>query len=154
MECHQCPHAEAVAAGKYRRAPFEKTPCATCELVEDPGSMESYDDERPGEDDRQTITLPDGSSVEDIQLPLSVLTKGLALLMSVHPKAREVVWLRWGGLSFPAIARRLHITVEAAEMRHVRALKSRPLLRNLFASRLAPRRAFRENNKRVLTNTP
>ena len=34
MECHRCPHAEAVRAGKYRGRAYEETPCAACELRE------------------------------------------------------------------------------------------------------------------------
>ncbi len=134
MQCHQCPHAEDVAAGKYQRAPFEETPCAKCKLVETSSSTVFFDDHRPGAAERRQNSLPDGSSEDEIQVPLSVLATALNLLLALPPVTREVVWLRLRGLTFHAIGRQLHIMAGAVRMRYLRALKSQPLLRDVFDS--------------------
>ena len=133
MQCHQCPHSKAVAAGRYRRVPFEETPCAKCELEENPVFNRSLDDKLPGGLHVEDIPAPAESQSEDTMVPMSVLTDAIALLLSLPATARDVVCWRWCGVSYPVIGRHLGITASAVEKRHRGLMRRRPALRALFA---------------------
>ena len=159
MECHLCSHRAAVAAGKLRGVPFEQTPCSRCELrdrsrygfvvpfKEDGGlrDEEPHDEQRfirRGQIDWSSyatvdVPFPEEYEEEDPRLPLSVMGEAVTRLMSLAPKTRDVVCWRFAGMRYREIARRLGVTMAAAELRHRRALVQWPALRALFAEKAA-----------------
>jgi len=159
MECHRCGHRTAIQNGKYRGVPFEQTPCSRCELrervrfgfvvpfKEDAGLRDDEPhDERSfvqrGQIDWSSYATVDKSFAEeyaedDPVLPLSVMGEAVSRLMSLSAKTRDVICWRFAGMRYREIARRLGVTIAAAELRHRRALDQWPALRALFAEKAA-----------------
>ena len=139
MECHRCPHREDVEAGKYRRVPFEKTPCASCQLVERSEHTIAFDEGRPAKQDApaEEFWLPEDPEPEETHLPVSVMSEALAALLSLRPTTRDVVCWRYVGMKYREIALIEGITMAAVELRHRRALRKWPELHALFEEKLA-----------------
>jgi hypothetical protein len=158
MQCHLCPHQAAIRAGKYRRTAFKRTPCARCDWRERVRLNPSFKDERGfGEEasegertyvhrshidwrDYSTVDVPFPEEYEqetDPAVPLSVMSEAMMRLMALPAKSRDVVCWRFAGMRYAEIARRLGVTVAAAELRHRRALVQWPALRELFAEKAA-----------------
>ena len=158
MQCHQCQHAEDVAAGKFKQVPFEETPCSKCKLEEKPAFELSFDDELPGGLRIEDIPAPEESFEEETRVPISVLTEALALLLSMSPSLRDVLCWRLRGLSYYQIASRLGVTASAVEGRLRRAMESRPLLCSLVVVKALKqqrsKRLSRSNNKRHQEGIP
>ena len=136
MECHRCPHRKDVESGKYRRAPFRDTPCAGCELEDGLRYVIEYDDTRAGSGGSGGVPFP-GEREEEDQLPLSVMADAVAALLSLRPHIRDVVCWRYAGMKYRDIAVLQGVTVAAVELRHRRALKKWPALKDLFAEKAA-----------------
>ncbi|MCE9616458.1 MAG: hypothetical protein K8T26_19465 [Lentisphaerae bacterium] len=129
MKCHKCPHAEAVAAGKYREVPFEQTPCATCKLAQSSVGTKAYDPAKELAPD----ALPEPPSVwEDLVLPLTVMAEVVRILLALPQPLRDTVCLRYCRKSYKAIAARMNTTPDLAEKRHKRAMAKYPALKALF----------------------
>jgi hypothetical protein len=47
MNCHSCPHSEAILRGDYDSTPWDKLPCARCKLGEDTFYSIPFDEENP-----------------------------------------------------------------------------------------------------------
>ena len=140
MECHKCPYAEAVAAGKYRKLPFEKTPCGTCELKESSAFTIAFDESRAPSVEIFAEAAPFAEEVvatPEARLPISVLTEALAQILSMPTAVRDAVCMRYSGMSYREIADRQGVTAAAVEMRHWRAMRRWPALRALFAEKSA-----------------
>ena len=157
MECHRCVNQAAVKAGRYRGVAFEMTPCGCCELRErvrfevpykEDGGLrddEPHDEQsfvRRGQVDWSsyaTVDVPFAEEYEEAEpvLPLAVMGEAVARLMALAPKTRDVVCWRFAGMRYREIARRLGVTMAAAELRHRRALVQWPALRALFAEKAA-----------------
>ena len=150
MECHCCPHHADVEAGKYREVAFETTPCASCELIEEPDFVIAFDNDRPA-------ALPGAPAtrqnyVEDVHFPEeadaepergeqeSMLWELVVTLLKLQPRTRDVICWRFAGFKYRDIAMLQHVTVTAVELRHQKALKRFPLLRSLFPSKVGKRR--------------
>lgn len=168
VECSRCKYSVAVAAGKYRDAPWEETPCARCEY-RDQSSIYTirYNEDRGADLDndaddpdvangglavgRECHSVGWGSSSwncvdaepegeeADPLLPLSVLGDVVRGLMWMEPATRDTVCLRYQGLKYREIAARQGGTVSAAETRHWRAMTRWPELKALFALKAAKR---------------
>jgi hypothetical protein len=148
MECHKCEHRAAVSAGRFARARFQRTPCATCELKEDSSRTMQVDLERPvflpGLECGQEATcemdpFPEELEAErdEVSLPLDVMEELVYRLLMLPEKLRNVVCWRFMGLTYPEIAEKQATTTAGAEARHRRAMKMFPELRQLFAMKVA-----------------
>jgi hypothetical protein len=150
MECHCCPHHEDVESGKYREVPFETTPCASCELDDEPDFVVAYDDERPGAapgapgiqpDDAEDALFPEELDAEpERSVQESLLWDLVVTLLKLHPRTRDVVCWRFAGFRYKDIAMLQHVSVPAVELRHRNAVKQYPLLRSLFPTKVGKRR--------------
>ena len=156
MECHRCQHREDVAAGKYVETPFEETPCAKCELLEVSMRTVAVDVERPvfvpgaerqGTSPRQAgcgisadASVHDEASTGDRRLPADVLEEFIVRFLALPPEVRDVVCWRFVGLGYREIAQRQGITPAGAELRHKRAMRMFPELRELFILKTARRK--------------
>lgn len=160
--CHKCKHAAAVAAGKYRNVPWDRTPCAACGLRESSLGTLPVDEERLAEEPETGFGVADplgtacgdgGVSVaagsvewsghgEAETLPVSVMGSVVRGLLSLPPRARDTVCLRYQGRTYREIAELLGSTVSAVEMQHWRAMRAWPDLRALFPAK-AKRQARR-----------
>ena len=100
----------------------------------DPGpAMSSYSvagGRDPGSAAR--CSLPD-----DVLLPASTFATCLQGLLALDPELRELVALRFLGLSYREIAERQGISTQLAEMRHKRAIREWPALADLFPKKMA-----------------
>ncbi len=140
MECHKCPHAEDVAAGKYARVPYEETPCGSCELKEVSLFTLAYDESRAKTEEPfidSPNLQPSPAGTEDDRLPVSVMAEAVGLLLRLPRPVRDVVCQRFMGTSYREIARSQGVTVGAVENRHRRAMQRWPELRALFAEKAA-----------------
>ena len=158
-ECHKCPHGVAVAAGKYRRTRFERTPCAECKLRESSLQTLQVDPGRPvfvagpqrvGTSPGQApagyhvdVPFPEEAEAEEAKLPVNVMQDLVTGLLALPAQLRDVVCWRFTGLDYGEIARRQGVTDGCAEKRHAKALRLFPELRQLFLRKEA-RRGRRE----------
>lgn len=131
MQCHRCQHRRDVEAGRYRNVPYEKTPCAGCELKEFSGFTIEYDDERA------PLSPEPMAEENDERLPMSVMREAVVTLLELAPQLRDIICWRFAGLKYRDIAVLLGVTMAAVEIRHRRALRRCPALRALFAEKLA-----------------
>jgi len=132
MECHKCLHAAAVAAGEFQHLPFEETPCAKCTLAEESGKYPLYFDETLS----GTPDSPDAIPADDPRLPLSVLTDFIRLFMAMPVKTRDIICMRFAGVSYKEIAVAQGIRPSTVEIIHRRALLRWPVLQHLFKEKV------------------
>jgi len=143
MECHRCKHRAAIQKQTLRRVPFEKTPCAKCELKEYSEFTLEYDESR--EVRRQespsfakaTAGMESRIEDEDERLPISVMREAMVEFLRLPPDIRNVVCWRFAGVSFRDIAALQGITVAGVEVRLWRAMKKWPALTALFGEKAA-----------------
>jgi hypothetical protein len=135
--CHRCEHQNEIQAGLYRGSPWENTPCARCDFKDRSSVYTICYDESRGADSG----LPDGDvtngglaergdaesvglgsvSTETVGeeaeacLPISVLVEFVSGLMSLTPKERDVVCLRYQGHLYRTIAKKQGVSVAAVE---------------------------------------
>jgi len=153
MECHECPHSAEVAAGAYAEVPWEETPCAECFSAGRPGAVCLGAGKRhvPLDEARAAAAVPvtdvplivGGSSAPDDELPVSVLADALATLLWLPANVLEAIRLRYQGVRYREIARRLGIGRSACSMMVVRALKGHPVLAELMPRTKVRREARR-----------
>ena len=141
MECHRCPHRKNVESGMYREVAFETTPCASCELGEEPDYVVAFDDERPSDISDAAFFAADPEAAREWGVPVSVLWELVVTLLTLQPRTRDVVCWRYAGFKYRDIAMLQHVTVPAVEQRHRKALKRHPLLRALFPSKAGRQRS-------------
>ena len=161
MECHRCLHGEDVESGKYRAVPFETTPCASCELIENSEDTIAFDDgwksadgepREPANGQRglRQGTIGSADHAED-WLPISVMSEAVAQLLAMPRGMRDIVCWRFVGMPYGDIAAAEGLTLAAVEHKHRRAMKSWPALRALFALKAEKqrrRRVSRHNRQR------
>jgi hypothetical protein len=141
MNCHSCPHHEAVKRGEYDSKPWNEAPCSGCKLGEDTFYSVPLDEENP-----PASALPpsgDSSAMPDTvaeQLVFGSLVTFFDSLLSLPSEQRDIVAWRFQGVSYKEIAERQGTSVQLAEMRHKIALKKYPVLRKLFPEKVAKRR--------------
>lgn len=138
MECHRCPHRKNVESGKYRTVPFEKTPCASCELVENSDYTIRFDEERAEKSAADACGLAQMiQGANEDWLPVSVMSEAVAQLLALPRGVRDVVCWRFAGMAYRDIAAVQGLTMAAVENRHWRAMNKWPALRALFALKTA-----------------
>jgi hypothetical protein len=125
MECHKCLHTADIAAGVFDNVPFEKTPCATCTLEDNPESapVEYIDD-----------ILPEqfAEALYARRMPVSVLVDVMKLILALPPGIRDTVCMRYTGMSYREIAAIRHTSVAAPERAIRYAMTRWPLIAKLF----------------------
>ena len=141
MQCHSCPHSDAILRGDYDGVPWGTMPCATCKLSEDTFYSVYLDTDRPlvpiehpaFERTKSTVPLAE-------EMPVDVLATFVEALMELPPEQRDVVAWRFQGLRYKDIAERQGTSIQLAEMRHKIAMRNFPILRPLFPEKVAKRR--------------
>ena len=137
--------------------PFEKTPCARCELRDWSGYVVPFDEERGSDSadgavgrmadphpassplvERITVDVPfpEECTGDDMMLPMSVMSEVVLRLLAMAPVTRDVVCWRFVGMSYRKIARMLGMTTAAVELKHKRALQEWPALRVVFSEKV------------------
>lgn len=122
--------------------PFEATPCASCKLKDEDGvGVKCFNElaapvqepfaEFPVFADEAKDVAPEGL------MPVAVLSRAMSELMAMSPASRDVVCLRFAGLTYREIAERQGCTAAAVEWRQWRAMQQWPALRALFAEKAA-----------------
>ncbi len=148
MECHRCQYREDIDAGKYAGMPFQRTPCAKCELREVSLRTMAVDPERPAyvvggevgaESTCAMVPFPEEAEAgaAEAKLPVDVMEELVARLLTLPQELRDVVCWRFMGLEYKEIARKQRITTAGAEARHDRAMRLFPELRQLFIVKTA-----------------
>lgn len=141
-ECHKCPHAPDVRAGKYRGVPFEQTPCHPCRLSEDLSnhgrSHVSMDSSPAGEHEAvrsAALVVPTDSDQEAADADpqgkaFTAFATALRCFMALSPQTREIVAFRilHPEQSLRVVAKRLGITIQAAHNRLKQAVEKWPAL--------------------------
>lgn len=157
MECHRCKYREAVAAGTYAGMPFRQTPCARCELREVSLLTMQVEVDRPVyvpgrgvETADKMAPFPEEVETVDGKLPVDVMAELVSRLLALPQEVRDVVCWRFVGMSYPEIARRQRITTAGAEVRHRRAMRLFPELRQLFARKIAKQKMRRRSVVRTV----
>ena len=129
MNCHKCPHAADVAAGKFSDMEFSKTPCFGCrgepELIRSVPLL-------PSDAARSTEADADAPSVAR-RLTLSGVVVFLVKLMALDSELRDILLWRFLGLSFEEIGARLGTTAVAAHLRLQTAIRRMPDAARLLA---------------------
>lgn len=151
MECHRCPHAAAVAAGKYGDLTFEQTPCAACELVENSWMTREFDEERPGSPpltrgqagDAGPPAPPVTPASGDVAAQVAALRVVVTELLALPPAVRDAVCWRYAEMTYADIARVQGVTAARVEKRVRQAMDWWPALRGLFAEKVAKQRCRR-----------
>ena len=138
MECHKCEHRAAVEAGKFRRVPFENTPCARCNGAARDSYPLEYRDLLPADDALSAeASVPEQAfpvaDPPEVLLPLSELSKILAVILALPELELRILRLRRRGLSYGDIAQALGATTgQAVGARLKRLLVRHPVLVPLF----------------------
>ena len=145
MECHRCPHSEAVESGRYAGIPFSATPCGKCELTEDSTYTLEYDPERGA----KAPAVGGSASTPERHMPESVLRDFIVIMLSLPPRARDALCLRYAGLKYAEIAKMHGVTTAAIELRHRRALKQHHELEALFPIKTAKQKVRKPHTRRM-----
>jgi hypothetical protein len=157
MECHHCKHRAEIKAGKYATTRFRRTPCGKCELRENSIRTMEVDLDRPVYDPGKggpsqpvydRAPFPEEADATEAKMPVGVMEELVARLLSLPRELRDVVCWRFTGLTYPEIARKQRITTAGAEVRHKRAMRLFPELRELFIAKMA-RKKMRQALKTV-----
>ncbi len=137
--CHSCPHKAAVDAGKFRNTPWEKTPCASCQIALGGYAIE-YDEDRLEEtldaSQFRGASLPE-ESVPSQDLPIEVMREFVNGLLTLPSELRDVVAMRYRGMKYEEIAQVQKVTMACVEKRHRRAFSLFPALREMFPEKVA-----------------
>jgi hypothetical protein len=146
MECHRCPHREAVENGKYAVGSFRQTPCARCILEDVSARTLEADEERPvfAVGSEEGVEAPEPVAPEPEEetadmMPVEVLAEFAGRLLELPQDVRDVVCMRFLGMSYRKIGRRQGLTTAGAEARHERGMRLFPPLRALFARKMVKR---------------
>ena len=145
MNCHKCPHHEAILRGDYDSTPWNELPCAHCKLSEDTFYSIPFDEEHPPNSDAPwSFKDVNSSGLPKINtsplIPADVLSEFVTGLLNLPPELRDVVSLRFQGMPYKEIAERQGTSIQCAEMRHKRAMRDWPVLKSLFPRKTAKRR--------------
>jgi len=132
MECHDCPHAEEIAAGVFADVLWEETPCSGCFAAGRSGAVCLESGKRHVRLDEGRTAAAPVEVREDTLMPVSVLADALASLLRLPGKALEAVRLRYQGMRYREIAARLGMGRSACSMLVVRALADHPVLMELM----------------------
>jgi hypothetical protein len=138
-KCYNCPEHENVVAGKYKRLPWKRTPCAKCTLSDEPThkgrSHVSRDssDAVAAEEALHAIVQPE--QMDDARI--EKLTGFINAFMSLSTPTRDIVAFKLVHPDKPlrAIAVQCTITVQAAHSRLRRALSDLPVLARVIRMR-------------------
>jgi hypothetical protein len=141
-ECHKCPHAPAVAAGKFAGVRWDKVPCATCKLTDEPnhkGRSHVSRDSSGAVDAEESRAVPAEYSGSD-SFRRCDLEAGLRVLLTILDDAPETGRIILFRISHPmkplkVIAGELGISVQAAHSRLRRACRKWPELSAVVAYR-------------------
>jgi hypothetical protein len=145
MNCHSCPHSDAILRGDYNSKPWNELPCATCKLSEDTFYSVPFDEENPPVPAAGFEFLhPDNLQSEIANrkcalLPAATLASFIQGILSLPSELRDIVAWRYQGMPYKEIARRQGTSIQLAEMRHKRALREWPVLQSLFPYKTAKR---------------
>lgn len=146
MNCHACPHHEAILRGDFNSKPWNELPCSSCKLHENTFFTVPFDEENPPAD--QALSNPQ-SSIDNHQsalLPSNVLSQFIQGLLSLPPEQRDVISWRYQGLQYKEIAERQGVTPQCVEKRHRLAMRDWPVLESLFPFKVACSR-YRRSRK-------
>lgn len=167
MQCHKCPHHDAIERGDYFSIPWEETPCAECKLGEDTFYSIPFDEELPPESaagfqpalssyTERTAGVSPATCGADFPvcdpvrlssdlsplpsgdlLPADLMAQFIQGLLVLDPDLRDIVAWRYQGVPYKEIARRQGTSTQLAEMRHKRAIRDWPALKALFPEKIA-----------------
>ena len=143
MNCHSCPHYEAILRGDYDSTPWDELPCASCKLHENTFYTVPFDEEHPP---AETISIPDEEPAGPYLLPSDVLSQFVQGFLTLPPEQRDVISWRYQGLQYKEIAERQGVTVSCVEKRHRLAMRDWPVLKSLFPYKVA-RRLYRRPHR-------
>ena len=151
MDCHVCPHRQAIVAGKFKHTPFERTPCASCfpdavssyahefnegmsaaagVLADSPGVPdEAFPEELPAETD------PEPAVSMASMFPVGVFLNTLISVLALPDTDLAILRLRYRGLSRLQVAARLGMTPKAVSTRNERIFQRWPCLLAVFPDR-------------------
>jgi DNA-directed RNA polymerase specialized sigma24 family protein len=147
--CHSCKFKQAVDAGEFKNTPWEEVPCSSCDVMTGVGFAVEYDDSRESGD--HAVEPPAHCMArggQEKMLPVSVMSQVVTGLMTLKPELRDVVSLRYLGLTYPEIAERQGVTMACVEKRHRRAMELWPALREMFPEKVAKKRRRKPHSKR------
>lgn len=147
MTCHRCEHQADVAAGKYRNVPYRQTPCGRCQWRERSSEFTIAFDEGRAAAVPVAGEVPFPEEEPEDNLPVSVMTAALAMLMALRSGTRDALCQRYLGALYREIATMQGVTMAAIEIRHKRALERWPELRALFPVKVA-KQARRKPHRR------
>lgn len=145
MNCHSCPHHEAILRGEYNSKPWNELPCATCKLREDTFYSIPFDEENPpqsiaGVSPASRPYSDHCSPTYECLLPAATLAQFVQGFLTLPPEQRDVVAWRYQGVPYREIATRQGTSIQLAEMRHKIAIRDWPVLKSLFPLKTAKRK--------------
>lgn len=141
MQCHSCPHSDAILRGEFDSKPWKEIPCAACTMGEDTFYSIPLDEDRPPVPAGDPAFERTKASVPlKAQMPVDVLAQFVEALMNLPAGQRDVIAWRFQCLTYKEIAQRQGTSIQLAEMRHKIAMRDYPILRTLFPEKVAKRR--------------
>lgn len=147
MNCHQCPHSNNLAAGAFKDLPFEKTPCAKCQLDESSDFTMEYDDRRAASLPAPTAEDPGDDQPVGQEDAVMKLRSVAETLLQLPRKTRDMIFWRLSGLTYQDIAHIEGHTAAAVELRHRRAIAENPALAAIFAEKLQRAQRFNRTTR-------
>jgi DNA-binding CsgD family transcriptional regulator len=119
--CHKCEH-----NGKFKGVAYEKTPCASCQIV-DRTDVVGYED---------NVASPCARAFDEDALsesmPVRVLADALNIFVGLTVREFEIVRLRFRGETLPDIAATLGVGVFEIRFQLRKLLRKAPVLRKLL----------------------
>jgi hypothetical protein len=163
MQCHKCPHLDSIQRGDYDSKPWKDTPCAKCKLGEDSFYSVPFDEEysdrtagvspalsafseRTADDPSAPLSADLRDPSDEEMLPVAILSTCFRGLMLLPPELRDIVAMRFQGFTYKEIALRQGTSVQVAEQRHQRAIRTWPALKDLFPVKIA-KQALRKSRR-------
>lgn len=146
MNCHACPHSDAIRRGDYNSKPWNELPCARCKLRENTFYTVPLDEEHPPADLALSNPHSEIDNHQSALLPTDVLSQFVQGFLTLPPEQRDVVAWRYQGVPYKEIAERQGVTTQCVEKRHRLAMRDWPVLKSLFPYKVA-RRLYRRPHR-------
>ena len=143
-QCHKCPHAADIAAGKYANTDYEKTPCAPCKWTEHASNkgktlisldaIDANDTEGTNYERGEMLAALNPKVMQSQPMEWDAKQEALAevlrLLMALtHTRRNVVLWrLQHPHRSIKIIAAELDISIQAAHEHIKTARRKHPEL--------------------------
>ena len=149
MQCSSCEFSAKLAAGEIPpNTRYEDTPCAHCDGMAVERFVLEFDEKiHDKQEPINTVEQDIYGEEEEPCLPVGILAKVLKLLLHVKRADQEIVILRYEGMSYAKIGRRIGVSGNVASKRVLAALRACPALKLLLPRYVGREKGWKSKKK-------